>query len=49
MLVEEKGIKSSPSLRRHYPDQVYGYYLSRLLSRDKASTPGTLKLTCFIM
>jgi hypothetical protein len=42
MLFEERGNDSSPSLRRHYPDQVYGYYLSRLL---RASTPGTLKLT----
>jgi hypothetical protein len=31
MLFEERGNWSSPSLRRHYPDQVFGYYLSRFL------------------
>jgi hypothetical protein len=31
MLFEERGNWSSPSLRRHYPDQVFGFNLSRLL------------------
>jgi hypothetical protein len=42
----KKGKTRSPSLRRHYPDQVYGYYLSQLHHsgfRRMASTPGTLK------
>jgi hypothetical protein len=40
MLSEERGNGESPSLRRHYPDQVYGYDLS--LPLYAASTPGTL-------
>lgn len=34
-----KGVYMNPSLRRHYPDQVYGYDLR---SRHEAgNTPGT--------
>jgi hypothetical protein len=43
MLFEERG-NWSPSLRRHYPDQVYGYYLSLVIMlKHEPSTPGTLK------
>jgi hypothetical protein len=38
---------SSPSLRRHYPDQVYGYYLS--LHAFGGKHPGNAETYKFIL
>jgi len=33
---EKEGIKVSSSLRRHYPDQVCGYFLSNSVQKRNA-------------
>jgi len=41
-MLKKKGNDIHPSLRRHYPDQVYGFDL-RLNRHWRINTPGTLK------